>query len=92
MAHVLAKLAVEHHGPEIAVRGGDHARVRRQRLTAADAIELALLEDTEQLRSPAATCRRRETWLTWFTSSASSASDVALVEHTRPWMRTGAML
>ena len=92
MAHVLAKLAVEHHGPEIAVRGGDHARVRRQRRTAADAIELTLLEDTEQLRPPAAPCRRRETWLTLVHVVRLLRVDVELVEHTRPWMRTGAML
>ncbi len=46
---ILAELAGRDHGLEIAVRGGDDAHVDADGLGSADALELALLDDAQQL-------------------------------------------
>src|SRR6266516_7798417 len=45
---ILPERAALHRGLEIAVRGREHAHVHRNRMTAADALDLSLLENPQQ--------------------------------------------
>src|SRR5262249_30078855 len=46
---VLEEAAVRHHGPEVPVRRRDHPEVHALRALRAERLELALLEDAEEL-------------------------------------------
>ena len=49
VVEVLAEAAVGHHPGQVAVGGRDHPHVDLDRLRAAEALELLLLQDAEQL-------------------------------------------
>ena len=64
---VLAEVAALHRLPEVAVRGRDNADVRLQRPRASDPLELALLQDAQDL------CLRRPAHLAHFVEEQHAA-------------------